>query len=1410
VIITKRAFRLGNRRLCQIVAVSFLLSLRSGAQPNSDSFFVVLSKNSGALTSLGTPSVNNFGDIVLRTQTLGNSQHRIIFNRDQLRQTAQGNTPSLIVRSNVNTLSAFPTISDSDSIVSYVIGGGLQFIDICNLDIIEPEPGSDPIILGITQDRIAAANPAQPTSPFAFLSPIAAVDGSNIYFYGEPSPFFNTYERAIYHASSNVSNPALVTPIVGSPDVFSSLDPYVACSPHNGNVVYRGTGAKGTGIYRGANGIAVATDQIGLGTTGTRPSINSSATAAFYGILNGAYQSVFLRSTNEPPRFRVPGNFAQLINPLDGLIASGVVPTGYASLQRISLNDFNQVSFVGTNGSGKQSIFTSAMGTIRRILSVGDTLRYNGTNVQIAGVDIFNGLGTNGQTVFFASTVDGDQLIVRANRGFTQNQRADSPIDPSYKTNGYLLRDDPTRFPFKNNYPSGTIWGFGCNFVSTVNLMVFHGAETSPLEFQEWLVKNYKDSKQKNPAKYLENVIIPDAAHSFTNGNVDFSEYAVQEFTRYLMGLNRAVHEVRWIRVHNNAKGTPNFDKLISELRAGRAVKVCVPNTKDHKKPLTAGNYGKYGHYILAYGLREPSVSSPTIEDILVMDPANAINTLGEYGRLPNTGATSYNVIGGNWLEDNHRLTLYGAGVDTVNPGLSINVQSPVEILLTDPFGRRLGINPAVGQFSEIPGGDYYPEEPYYAAEGSPEDGSSVTGRDESIKKLFVENVTEGLYTLQLYGTGDGEYHISIGTGDNLLPSVTSLSGTITNGETKSLQLVLSNSCAFTLSPSTANVTAESGMSSFLVTGDVNCAWIAKTTNNWIHTTDIGSGNGSVSFTFDSSVFPRAGSITVGSQVFTVNQAGAMCACTLFSNSKSVDSEVGSGSVGITISNNCSWNAFSSNDWLHTSSSGSGNGVINYSFDANTNTGARAGVIYIENQIFTVNQAGLTIVPLTNGLLHNFTGTSDGDSPEARLVLLGNTLYGTTRFGGSADNGSVFKVNTDGTGFTNLHIFTATSGYTNDDGSNPIAGLVLSGGTLYGTAANGGFARHGTIFKVNTDGTGFTILHSFTKFPASPTGNTNIDGAGPIGGLVLSGNTLYGTTAGGGSSGNGVLFAIPTDGTGFTNLHSFDGSDGSSPQASLINSGDTLYGTAEQGGNGGRGTVFKINIDGTSFTVLHDFTAISPGTITNSDGTHPMREMILSGSTLYGTAWGGGSSGYGTVFAVKIDGTDFMNLHSFSSSDGVYPYSGLALFGNTLVGTTSTGNRGNGTVFAINTDGTDFSRMHVFFGYPGDGSIPEAGLVVSGNSLYGTTDSGGSSDYGTVFMLTFGLINVPHPAIIASTTNVVLTWPANANGFSLQSTTNLTSPVIWSSVLPGPTVINNENTVTNQIFGTQRFYRLSH
>ena len=128
-----------------------------------------------------------------------------------------------------------------------------------------------------------------------------------------------------------------------------------------------------------------------------------------------------------------------------------------------------------------------------------------------------------------------------------------------------------------------------------------------------------------------------------------------------------------------------------------------------------------------------------------------------------------------------------------------------------------------------------------------------------------------------------------------------------------------------------------------------------------------------------------------------------------------------------------------------------------------------------------------------------------------------------------------------------------------------------------------------------------------------------------------------------------------------------------------------------------------------------------------------------------------------------------------------------------------------GEVFAFNTDGTGFSTLYWFPAYSfGEGPVGPAGLILSGNTLYGTENVNR-----TIFSISFPL----QLTITPSGTNLILSWPTNYAGFdytgyTLQSTTNLGSPV-WTTNSPTPVVVNGQLAVTNPISGTQQFFRLS-
>ena len=119
--------------------------------------------------------------------------------------------------------------------------------------------------------------------------------------------------------------------------------------------------------------------------------------------------------------------------------------------------------------------------------------------------------------------------------------------------------------------------------------------------------------------------------------------------------------------------------------------------------------------------------------------------------------------------------------------------------------------------------------------------------------------------------------------------------------------------------------------------------------------------------------------------------------------------------------------------------------------------------------------------------------------------------------------------------------------------------FVWNGTTSYG----GGAAGSGTVFRIDTDGMHFTNLHNFSAYVADPSlgpyADTNSDGANPQAPLLLSGNVLYGTTSIAGPNGTGTVFRINTDGTGFSNVCGVGSANFYSP---VVRSSNTLYWTA--------------------------------------------------------------------------------------------------------------------------------------------------------------------------------------------------------------------------------------------------------
>ena len=166
------------------------------------------------------------------------------------------------------------------------------------------------------------------------------------------------------------------------------------------------------------------------------------------------------------------------------------------------------------------------------------------------------------------------------------------------------------------------------------------------------------------------------------------------------------------------------------------------------------------------------------------------------------------------------------------------------------------------------------------------------------------------------------------------------------------------------------------------------------------------------------------------------------------------------------------------------------------------------------------------------------------------------------------------------------------------------------------------------------------------------------------------------------------------------------------------------------------------------------------------------------------------------------------SLISFNATNGGYPYAELiqARDGN-FYGATSQFRPGEnifpsrGTVFKITADGV-FSTVATFNG--NNGAYPWAALAQgSDGNLYGTTRQGGVNDFGTIFRIVFPSLDSRRSGL-----ELVLSWPTNQVGFTLQSTVDLVPSSNWidSTNLPG--VDSGQFMVTNSISGSARFFRL--
>ncbi|TAN37689.1 MAG: hypothetical protein EPN23_04020 [Verrucomicrobia bacterium] len=491
--------------------------------------------------------------------------------------------------------------------------------------------------------------------------------------------------------------------------------------------------------------------------------------------------------------------------------------------------------------------------------------------------------------------------------------------------------------------------------------------------------------------------------------------------------------------------------------------------------------------------------------------------------------------------------------------------------------------------------------------------------------------------------------------------------------------------------------------------------------------------------------------------------------------------------------------------------------------------------------------------------LHSFDGT-DGANPYAGMLQESNYwMYGVTTRGGDNNGGTFFKMNPDGSIFTNF--FSFSHGY----GEGPISELVKYGRYFWGTLSEGGAAGYGSVFAVDMARNIIFFSESFTAIGSNggtpygaliPYSSTNwyVDDISQRPNYEFETNywssTVAGTAHWGGDYDAGCVYTVENnythpikhdnirnitttndrDGTVYATLYSFTGgADGANPYGGLVkDAAGNFYGTTVNGGAYGLGTVFALtvtsNANGTATyaqSVLHSFSGLG-------EGAHPYGQLMQGpgAGNFYGTTLYGGSGNNGTIFNIRSTGA-FTNLYSFTGiDDGANPLAGLTPTANPRVYCGSTGGsaaKGVGTIYEFIADA---ARVTVVAdpsggGFVNVGSVVQAGGTSTATGVYPVgqlvwiSALGNTNGNWSFYMWNDGITDNPRAVQVSSSdvtytasfrTNALVTVQASPNNggsvtgggsYPIGSLQQITATpnTGWSFVN-----WNGDSTLTNSIF----------
>ena len=311
---------------------------------------------------------------------------------------------------------------------------------------------------------------------------------------------------------------------------------------------------------------------------------------------------------------------------------------------------------------------------------------------------------------------------------------------------------------------------------------------------------------------------------------------------------------------------------------------------------------------------------------------------------------------------------------------------------------------------------------------------------------------------------------------------------------------------------------------------------------------------------------------------------------------------------------------------------------------------------------------------------------ADGQFPYSQPLDVGGTLYGTAAEGGKYHNdGVIFALTPKGKDYAYSAIYNFCKDPDCSDGATPVSDLIAdTDGNLYGTAGLGGPNRSGVIFELRKVAKKwkYKILYFFCRVETCADGSKPTAGLsykGQASGAAWNGNSpLFGATSEGGANGNGVVFELKHNGSQWNYTNIHDVISGQLPNAPLVDTSGNLFIASQGGGSHGGGNLYKLDAETWHETTIHNFCAEDNCT----DGNQPQGRLALDSSgNVFGVTFQGGAANGGVVFEHPTTG-GYSVAYNFCSAancaDGAAAV-GLSLVGaGTFFGATQGGGANNG------------------------------------------------------------------------------------------------------------------------------------